>query len=114
MSRKVIARCDRCGAEAEATEQRFLEGCQARYFPKGWTVLVAPHFMASEPYKEMEFCAKCGGSFLEWMKDHPVVTFEQAWAVKEVAGFQYGPEALEQVRMGWDMAMVWLAGGPSV
>lgn len=30
-------------------------------------------------------------------------TFEQAWAEKERAGYQYGHDALEQVRLGWEM-----------
>jgi hypothetical protein len=32
-------------------------------------------------------------------------TFEQAWALKEAEGYQYGPDALEQVRFGWELAM---------
>jgi len=32
------------------------------------------------------------------------LTFEQAWAEKERQGYQYGHDALEQVRMGWEMA----------
>jgi hypothetical protein len=31
-------------------------------------------------------------------------TFEEAWAEKEAEGYQYGEEALEQVRFGWDIA----------
>jgi hypothetical protein len=34
----------------------------------------------------------------------PALTFEQAWAEKERKGYQYGEDALEHVRMGWDMA----------
>lgn len=32
------------------------------------------------------------------------LAFEQAWALKEAEGYQYGEDALEQVRMGWEMA----------
>ena len=32
------------------------------------------------------------------------VTFEDAWAEKEEIGFHYGEDALENVRLGWDMA----------
>ena len=31
-------------------------------------------------------------------------TFEEAWAAKEAEGYQYGPDALEGVRFGWDLA----------
>lgn len=37
----------------------------------------------------------------------PVVskrTFDQAWALKVSVGYQYGENALEQVRLGWNMA----------
>ncbi|GMG90674.1 hypothetical protein Cmtc_18940 [Cupriavidus sp. TKC] len=34
----------------------------------------------------------------------PARTFEQAWAEKERQGYKYGNDALECVRMGWDMA----------
>lgn len=30
--------------------------------------------------------------------------FEQAWAKFEAVGFRYGPDALEQVRFGWEIA----------
>lgn len=30
-------------------------------------------------------------------------TFEEAWSEKEAAGYQYGANALEQVRLGWEM-----------
>lgn len=30
-------------------------------------------------------------------------TFEEAWAAKEAEGFRYGADALEQVRLGWEM-----------
>lgn len=30
-------------------------------------------------------------------------TFEQAWAEKEAEGYQYGRDALEQVRFGWEL-----------
>lgn len=32
-------------------------------------------------------------------------TFEQAWAKKEAEGYQYGSDALEHVRFGWEIAM---------
>jgi hypothetical protein len=31
-------------------------------------------------------------------------TFEEAWAKKEAEGYQYGPDAMEQVRFGWEIA----------
>lgn len=31
-------------------------------------------------------------------------TFEQAWAKKEAEGYQYGGDALENVRFGWNIA----------
>lgn len=33
-----------------------------------------------------------------------VKTFKEAWAVKEAEGYQYGPDALEQVEFGWRLA----------
>lgn len=33
------------------------------------------------------------------------VTFEQAWAKKAAEGYQYGHDALEQVRFGWEICM---------
>lgn len=36
---------------------------------------------------------------------NPAMTFEQAWAQKESEGYQYGADALENVRFGWDIAM---------
>lgn len=35
----------------------------------------------------------------------PLRTFEQAWADKEAQGFNYGQDALENVRFGWKIAM---------
>ena len=31
------------------------------------------------------------------------VTFAEAWAAKEAEGYQYGDDALEQVRFGWEI-----------
>ena len=36
---------------------------------------------------------------------NPCMTFEQAWAEKEAAGYQYGADALEQVKFGWEIAL---------
>lgn len=33
-----------------------------------------------------------------------VKTFKEAWAAKEAEGYQYGPDALEQVEFGWQLA----------
>jgi len=33
-----------------------------------------------------------------------VKTFIQAWAEKKAAGYEYGRDALESVKLGWDMA----------
>lgn len=32
------------------------------------------------------------------------ITFKEAWSVMELAGYQYGDDALENVKVGWDMA----------
>lgn len=32
-------------------------------------------------------------------------SFEETWAKKETEGYQYGKEALEQVRFGWELGM---------
>ena len=40
-------------------------------------------------------------------KQHPdplPSSFEEAWAEMEARGYQYGEDALEQVRFGWDLA----------
>ena len=48
---------------------------------------------------------------IDVFKEHHVViekaprTFEQAWAEKEAEGYQYGEDALEQVKFGWELAM---------
>ena len=31
------------------------------------------------------------------------MTFEEVWAEKEKEGYQYGEDALEQVRFGWEL-----------
>jgi hypothetical protein len=36
-------------------------------------------------------------------------TFEQAWAKKQAEGYQYGKEALDNVRFGWEIAYEVLA-----
>ena len=33
----------------------------------------------------------------------PRLSFEDAWAAKEREGFQYGPEAVDNVRFGWEL-----------
>lgn len=32
-------------------------------------------------------------------------SFQQVWDQKVREGYQYGPDALEQVKFGWDLAM---------
>ena len=32
-----------------------------------------------------------------------MTTFDEAWAKKVTEGYQYGPDALEQVRFGWEI-----------
>lgn len=32
------------------------------------------------------------------------LTFDEAWAAMIAKGYQYGPDALEQVRLGWELA----------
>lgn len=36
-------------------------------------------------------------------------TFEEAWARKEAQGYLYGRDALEQIKLGWRMAVEALA-----
>jgi hypothetical protein len=38
-------------------------------------------------------------------QERAVPTFEQAWAKKEAEGYRYGHDALEQVRMGYEMGI---------
>jgi len=40
------------------------------------------------------------------------VTFEQAWATYEAKGYQYGKDALEQVRFGWEIAHEFAIAAP--
>jgi hypothetical protein len=44
-------------------------------------------------------------------------TFKEAWKTKEQEGYQYGEDALEQVQVGWDLAITevvkWLRSDPS-
>ena len=35
---------------------------------------------------------------------YPGMTFEQVWEIKKSEGYQYGRDALENVRFGWDLA----------
>ena len=37
-------------------------------------------------------------------------SFEEAWAKKETEGYQYGRDALEQVRFGWDLHVACVKG----
>ena len=37
------------------------------------------------------------------VSDDKMLNFKEAWAEKEAEGYQYGHDALEQVRFGWDM-----------
>ena len=36
-------------------------------------------------------------------------TFKEAWKIKEQEGYQYGEDALEQVEVGWDLAITEIA-----
>lgn len=38
-------------------------------------------------------------------------TFEEAWSDKEKKGYEYGPDALENVKFGWEIALEELAAG---
>ncbi|WP_257556494.1 hypothetical protein [Sphingobium sp. CFD-2] len=44
-------------------------------------------------------------------RDRP--SFEQVWATKEAEGYQYGEDALEQVRFGWELAVAALFSATS-
>lgn len=37
------------------------------------------------------------------------ITFDEAWSEKEAAGYQYGRDALEQVRFGWEIRESYIA-----
>lgn len=39
----------------------------------------------------------------EMEKQREVMSFEEAWAEKEAAGYQYGQDALENVHFGWEI-----------
>jgi len=39
-----------------------------------------------------------------WNAIYNPPTFKSAWAAKEASGYQYGPNALEQVKFGWEIA----------
>lgn len=41
-----------------------------------------------------------------------VPSFKEAWEKKKIEGYQYGADALEQVRMGWDMRAAYEKGKP--
>lgn len=41
---------------------------------------------------------------IKTMKSTPTETFEETWAKMEAKGYQYGSDALEQVRFGWELA----------
>lgn len=55
--------------------------------------------------KYHELCEDCGEGHLSGCKNHPanIPSFEEAWKVKEAEGYQYGKDALEQVRFGWEL-----------
>lgn len=50
-------------------------------------------------------CSICNRSGMECtpMMPNVIPTFEEAWAVKKAEGYQYGEDALEQVRFGWEL-----------
>jgi hypothetical protein len=54
-------------------------------------------------------------SLRAWLAVVPNVSFEEAWRLKEAEGYQYGQDALEQVRLGWEMrgnAKLWPTATP--
>ena len=108
--RVLLYRCDWCGVEAAAVSERA---------PATWGMLAGqPH--AGEPQAD-ELCGECmaaawrarvvakreraqgGGGSGAAASGREVVTFEDAWAKKIMKGYRYGPDALEQVRLGWEM-----------
>ncbi len=50
-------------------------------------------------------CSICNRAGMECTPVMPniIPTFEEAWAVKKAEGYQYGEDALEQVRFGWEL-----------
>jgi hypothetical protein len=65
---------------------------------------------ALEQYKGLAL--KRAAEILRSLADAPAVpevpkavTFEQAWATYVAKGYRYGPDALEQVRFGWEIAV---------
>ena len=45
-----------------------------------------------------------GGVLMVYKPKRESVSFDDAWDEMKLRGFQYGPDALEQVRLGWDLA----------
>lgn len=56
----------------------------------------------------------CKRSMCAPTREQKPTTFEEAWAIQEKAGFQYGPAALEQVRFGWKLAKQFDGGPPAI
>lgn len=59
---------------------------------------------ASKDHHEYS-CVHCLRTQLELarLNNQCVTTFEEAWKRKEAEGYQYGADALEQVRFGWEL-----------
>ncbi len=70
-----------------------------------------PDSPTDEPRKRDARAIRALRSALAAPQPEPV-TFEQAWATYEAKGYQYGKDALEQVRFGWEIAHEFAIAAP--
>lgn len=59
------------------------------------------------PYSEICKCGNVTCSMCYKPTNPGAPSFEEAWAEKEKAGYKYGPDALEQVKFGWEIRDSW-------
>ncbi|GMG89625.1 hypothetical protein Cmtc_08450 [Cupriavidus sp. TKC] len=113
-----VCAADRKSAASAQQDEREAEWLTSKWCTvcKGATCLPGMHGL-SEAVKQhviAEFL-QCTGQYVtnnasreaaiaDAISKLPARTFEQAWAEKERQGYKYGNDALECVRMGWDMA----------
>jgi hypothetical protein len=99
--------CDDCGRDQRKHE--IAPGHQ------GWDLAqrVAAHLAAQPATAPTTYCSRCrervstsGPYCASCLAAQPATapTFEQVWAEKEREGYQYGAEALQQVRFGFELA----------
>ncbi len=56
-----------------------------------------------KPMLQSGVCGDCLDAEVTRSSSVDLPTFEQAWAQKEAEGYQYGADALEHVRFGWEL-----------